>query len=533
MLTVACVKISEQGTARDYTFEDMELAAGDYCVVDVEGEETTGLIANIESRCGDCGRHTRSYPSVLRKANERDIESWKRLKERERKALTICKQKARDHNLPMSVSCVRISERQNKITFNFTADRRIDFRELVKDLAATLKARIELWQIGVRDEARKMGGYGICGCGLCCSNWITDFKAVSIRMAKNQELTLSPSKLSGLCGRLMCCIQYEDDQYRRMSEELPPLGSLIESIDVTGHVIDRHLLGQWVSVLDSHGDVFKVLKDEIRRVLATPRGKTDDENGLDQVDVVPEGLEEDEETRLRRVRQTAKAIDMSNPAVAFALRGGAPPRPPAARRREEEVRRAAEDRTLQSRMELFSPSGDGEGDAPPPPATRRPLTEAIPAEGDNEDATAADDQSEREESSASSDDRQESRRAGGRKGRRQRGGADRRKGPSSGPEDTNRDKRRAAAPARSRDTPGRPAAPRRGEEEERRPKGPRPNRRKKPTIPGAGAAAEQGSPPNTAAAARPDGPRGDGARSDRNRRRRKRPGKPTPQSQES
>jgi len=354
MQKVACVKLYDKGPSQLYAFERIELAPGDFCVVDCEGEEATGLVAGVESHCSPCRCDQTPYSTVLRKASDKEIEDWRRLKEREHQALIVCKDKVRQHNLPMSISSVRISEKQNKVTFRFTADRRIDFRELVKDLAGDLKARIELWQIGVRDEARNMDGYGICGRRLCCAAWIRDFKAITIRMAKHQELALSPSKLSGLCGRLMCCIQYEDEQYRRMQEEMPPLGAVIESSDVTGEVIDRHTLGQWLAVRDAAGNAYQVFNHEVVRVVSKPSRREAVETnatggGEGAEDAVPE--EEEENAPRSSRRQGAGYSGGSAPhAETLAYKGGIPPRPPSALKREEEARHAHEQKGMDRRM---------------------------------------------------------------------------------------------------------------------------------------------------------------------------------------
>ncbi len=382
MERVACIKFSENAKSKIYRFESMELQNGEFCVVDSDGEEATGFVATIEVRCFSCQGDVAPYPSVLRKASEEEIENWRRLKEREQRYLLICREKTRKHHLPMSISAIRISEKQNKITFYFTADRRIDFRELVKDLASTLRARIELWQIGVRDEAKNMGGYGICGCQLCCASWIDDFKAVSIRMAKNQELTLSPSKLSGLCGRLMCCIQYEDEQYRAMSAEMPPLGSVIQSLDVTGEVVDRNLLGQWLAIRIDSGEVYQVFSREIQRVISRPNHDNTNSNGEDDSsDVLPDEDDEAEARPSGNGRASRNGGARSVAQMNYASRGGVPPRPPASKQREEDERRGKEEAQLKksfSNMEAQTATSatDSETEGPTTPSAAESTDDA-------------------------------------------------------------------------------------------------------------------------------------------------------------
>lgn len=363
MQVVACVKISDSGPSQVFAMDNIDLKPDDFCVVEFEGEEATGIVASIESRCGGCRRDLSPFPSVLRKAGEKETEAWRRLKERERQALVICKEKARTHNLPMSISSARISEKQNKVTFYFTADRRVDFRELVKDLASTLKARIELWQIGVRDEARAMDGYGVCGQRLCCAGWIRDFKAITIRMAKNQDLALSPSKLSGMCGRLMCCIQYEDDQYQAMARELPPVGAAIESLDIKGEVLYRNLLGQWLAVRDGEGNVYQVFKREVVKVLSLPSRNAGAEEtpggpGDEGDDALPDDAEDSRRPSGRD--RPSRGGMAAEGAEAYVPRAGVPARPPAALRREDEERKSAEQKGWNahvSRLEKRSKAG--------------------------------------------------------------------------------------------------------------------------------------------------------------------------------
>lgn len=175
---------------------------------------------------------------VLRKANHRDREKVKQNKAREKDAFGVCEKKIKEHRLPMKLVDVEYTFDVNKIIFYFTADGRIDFRELVKDLAAVFRTRIELRQIGVRDEAKMMGGIGCCGRPLCCATFLGDFEPVSIRMAKEQNLSLNPTKISGICGRLMCCLKYESDCYRKCCKKVQPptIGATVSTPSGDGKV---------------------------------------------------------------------------------------------------------------------------------------------------------------------------------------------------------------------------------------------------------------------------------------------------------
>jgi len=173
---------------------------------------------------------------VIRVANTKDINIYYNNKEEAEKAFKTCKEKIKKHKLEMKLVDVEYTFDKTKIIFSFTAEERVDFRELVKDLAAVFKKRIELRQIGVRDEAKKMSGLGICGRKLCCSNHLREFHPVSIKMAKEQKLALNPVKISGICKRLMCCLQYENSTYEMLNKSMPSIGDEIKTVDGIGKV---------------------------------------------------------------------------------------------------------------------------------------------------------------------------------------------------------------------------------------------------------------------------------------------------------
>jgi len=185
---------------------------------------------------------------VIRLATAEDTLIVKENREATREAIDVCTKKIIEHKLDMKLVDVEYTFDRNKVLFYFTADGRIDFRELVKDLAAIFRTRIELRQIGVRDEAKLLGGIGPCGRMLCCSTFLGDFEPVSIKMAKDQNLSLNPAKISGLCGRLMCCLKYENDTYEDAKKEMPDIGKKIATPDGTGKVIGLNLLDRVVQV---------------------------------------------------------------------------------------------------------------------------------------------------------------------------------------------------------------------------------------------------------------------------------------------
>lgn len=200
---------------------------------------------------------------VIRLATDKDDKIYEKNKEKEIKAMEICRQKVEKHELDMKLIDVEYTFDNNKVIFYFTAEGRVDFRELVKDLASVFKIRIELRQIGVRDEAKMLGGLGPCGIPLCCSKWLGDFEPVSIKMAKEQSLSLNPSKISGICGRLLCCLKYEQDFYEEACKKLPSEGEKVVTPDGKGIVYKVNILAESISVrLDGEDAIINEYKIE-------------------------------------------------------------------------------------------------------------------------------------------------------------------------------------------------------------------------------------------------------------------------------
>lgn len=210
---------------------------------------------------------------VLRIATEKDIKTNEENKRKEAEALKICQQKVTAHKLEMKLIEAEYTFDGAKLTFYFTADGRIDFRELVKDLASTFKTRIELRQIGIRDEAKFMGGLGVCGRPFCCSTFLPDFCQVSIKMAKEQNLSLNSSKISGACGRLMCCLKFEHDTYAYEIKRTPPVDSTVKAPDGTGIVTEISPLAGTVKV--NINDTIKTYHRDEVKILSLPKKKAD------------------------------------------------------------------------------------------------------------------------------------------------------------------------------------------------------------------------------------------------------------------
>lgn len=194
---------------------------------------------------------------IVRKATYNDIKKIEKNNEMEQQFFKICREKILEHNLKMKLICAHYLFDRSKLVFYFVSDKRVDFRNFVREIAYIFKTRIELRQIGVRDEAKMLGGLGICGKPLCCSTFLNEFQSVSVKMAKDQGLSLSPSKISGVCGRLMCCLKYEQDAYLNILYNVPPYGTIVNTKDGTGKVVAHNaIMGTIKVALDkSHGGV--------------------------------------------------------------------------------------------------------------------------------------------------------------------------------------------------------------------------------------------------------------------------------------
>jgi len=251
---VVKVSLSAGGRMNDYFCGTLNLKVGDSCIVEEEGRWEMGVVSLAKRPHAACCGKKPQPGKVIRKATAEDVELAKKLSQRERTALAYCKEKSREMGLKMNVSRVCYSFDEKKAVFYFTAENRVDFRELVKDLNTFTRIKVELRQIGVRDEAKMLGGCGPCGQELCCSRYLADFLPVSIRMAKNQFLALSPEKISGVCGRLLCCLSYENEVYAELQKKAPKIGKPARAPDGRrGKVCQVNLLTDKVSVIFEDG----------------------------------------------------------------------------------------------------------------------------------------------------------------------------------------------------------------------------------------------------------------------------------------
>lgn len=249
------LEIGFKGLRREYVRENagVPLDRGDFAIIQTErgkecGEVTQrGDIASAKSRDQHVGE-------VIRRATSEDMKVFWGNAEKETRARTLCLSRIAARRLDMKLVDVEWQFDSAKVTFYFTAEKRVDFRELVKDLASELRTRIELRQIGVRDEAKRRDGFGSCGRRLCCSSWLPEFQPITLKMARDQSLTVSPNKISGLCGRLLCCLSYEVGQYREVLRAMPPIGSLVKAGPVEGIVTKVEFFKRRITVRTEGGE---------------------------------------------------------------------------------------------------------------------------------------------------------------------------------------------------------------------------------------------------------------------------------------
>jgi cell fate regulator YaaT (PSP1 superfamily) len=270
MVKVVGVRFKEAGKIYYFDPGDLNIDLNSYVIVETARGVEYGKVV-ISNREVPDESIVAPLKKVIRIATAEDAKHAEENIRKEKEAFDICLQKIKDHNLDMKLVDVEYTFDNNKVLFYFTADGRVDFRELVKDLAAVFKTRIELRQIGVRDESKMMGGIGICGRVLCCNSFLGEFQPVSIKMAKEQGLSLNPTKISGACGRLMCCLKYEQEAYDSVLCRVPKIGAIVETPEGQGVVMEINVLKEIVKVkldkgnetdLETYGlGAIKVIKD--------------------------------------------------------------------------------------------------------------------------------------------------------------------------------------------------------------------------------------------------------------------------------
>ena len=277
MIEIISVRFKNGGKQYYFNPNGLQFAEGDGVIVETSRGVEYGECTQANSMIDEM-ELTAPLRPVLRAATEEDKLTVEKNKEKEEKAFQVCQEKIAEHGLDMKLVEVEYSFEGNKILFFFTSEGRVDFRALVKDLAGTLHARIELRQIGVRDEAKMLGGLGICGRPFCCSQFLNEFQPVSIKMAKTQNLSLNPTKISGTCGRLMCCLKYEQDAYVDLVKRAPKSDSFVETPDGAGTVTNVNLLRETVQVrLDSDPETARIYHNSELNVVRSGKGRRPDD----------------------------------------------------------------------------------------------------------------------------------------------------------------------------------------------------------------------------------------------------------------
>ena len=293
MTKVVGVRFRRAGKIYYFDPGKAKMAAGSHVIVETARgiEYGTVLIAPKEV---DDKAVVQPLKPVIRVATPEDDKTEQRNKEKEKEAYKICLEKIAKHKLEMKLVEAEYTFDNNKLLFYFTADGRIDFRELVKDLASVFKTRIELRQIGVRDETKMVGGIGICGRELCCHEHLSEFVPVSIKMAKEQNLSLNPTKISGVCGRLMCCLKHEQDTYENLNEKLPNVGDFVRTVDGNkGEVLSVSVLRQKVRIVVTDKDDNKeVMEYPVSELKFKPKKRRNTERISDEEYKALEALED-------------------------------------------------------------------------------------------------------------------------------------------------------------------------------------------------------------------------------------------------
>lgn len=294
MVRIIGVRFRKAGKIYFFSPENMDIQVGQHVIVETARGVEYGKVV-LGPKDVDESKVVQPLKPVIRAATPEDDIIEDKNKEKEKKAFDICLEKIKKHGLEMKLIDTEYTFDNNKVLFYFTADGRIDFRELVKDLAAVFKTRIELRQIGVRDETKAMGGISICGRPLCCHSYMSEFVPVSIKMAKEQNLSLNPTKISGVCGRLMCCLKNEEETYEELNSRLPNVGDFVTTDDgYRGEVQSVGVLRQLVKVIVEIGDEKEIREYKVEQLKFKPKRKRETLNINDEELKALEALEKSE-----------------------------------------------------------------------------------------------------------------------------------------------------------------------------------------------------------------------------------------------
>ena len=274
MKNIIGVRFKKLGKIYFFNPKTWKVSKGEKVIVETSQGEEVGEVVIANRQVND-DKIVEPLKRMLRIANKRDLRRYEECRKIEKEAFKTCQKKIKEHKLDMNLIDVECKFDNSKLLFYFTAEGRIDFRELVKDLAAIYKTRIELRQIGVRDQIRRIGGNGVCGRELCCCTFLSNFETVSIKMAKEQNISLNPSKISGNCGRLMCCLKYEDNVYEEKLKKLPKIGAIVKTPDGEGEV-----------------DGIETLKERVKVKIKNEEGYTYKRYDVNEIKLIKDAVEE-------------------------------------------------------------------------------------------------------------------------------------------------------------------------------------------------------------------------------------------------
>lgn len=292
MVDVIGVRFRKAGKIYFFSPAGLNIEKGQHVIVETARGVEYGTVV-LEKRKVDESEVIPPLKDVIRIATPEDDETDRKNREKEKRAAVICIEKIKKHGLDMKLIDTEYTFDNNKVLFYFTADGRIDFRELVKDLASVFKTRIELRQIGVRDETKALGGYSVCGRPLCCHTYLSDFVPVSIKMAKEQNLSLNPAKISGVCGRLMCCLKNEEETYEELNNRLPGIGDIVTTNDgLKGEVQNVSVLRQIVKVIVEVNDSKEIREYKVEQLKFKRKRRRDQERVSDEEFKALKALEE-------------------------------------------------------------------------------------------------------------------------------------------------------------------------------------------------------------------------------------------------
>lgn len=292
MVDVIGVRFRKAGKIYFFSPAGLNIEKGQHVIVETARGVEYGTVV-LGQRKVDESEVVPPLKDVIRIATPEDDETDRKNREKEKRAAVICVEKIQKHGLDMKLIDTEYTFDNNKVLFYFTADGRIDFRELVKDLASVFKTRIELRQIGVRDETKALGGYSVCGRPLCCHTYLSDFVPVSIKMAKEQNLSLNPAKISGVCGRLMCCLKNEEETYEELNNRLPGIGDIVTTDDgLKGEVQNVSVLRQIVKVIVEVNDSKEIREYKVEQLKFKRKRRRDQERVSDEEFKALKALEE-------------------------------------------------------------------------------------------------------------------------------------------------------------------------------------------------------------------------------------------------